>query len=266
MGTSGIYNGPKGNNPLLPEWYQEEQKENVNNESEKNENPDIPDGSWQSAKTQMSKYTSGSNNHLGSVFKSYLKASGGSKGAAKSAISGKNSAISLGRVINSISSRGFKETLESYKISFTSKTLDEVLSDLASVIAPDGATKEESVARKAILDSIEYFYNKIEEEGLDINSLNTVNEDLLNSVMEKYISSYIFQKMLCDLESRIENYADNSVKAVEIESEIKEYIEGTVKNELGKIKFLEMDYNSEKSKDFINKVYEDCYKVVEVSI
>ena len=29
MGTSGIYNGPKGNNPLLPEWYQEEQKENV---------------------------------------------------------------------------------------------------------------------------------------------------------------------------------------------------------------------------------------------
>ncbi len=266
MGTSGIYNGPKGNNPLLPEWYQEEQKENVNNESDKNEKQNIPNCSWQSAKTQMSKYTSGSSNHLGSVFKSYLKASGGSKGVAKSAISGKNSAISLGRVINSISSRGFKETLESYKISFASKTLDEVLSDLASVIAPDGATKEEAVARKAILDSVEYFYSKTEEEGLDINSLNTANEDLLNSVMEKYISSYIFQKMLCDLESRIENYADNSVKAVEIESEIKEYIEGTVKNELSKFDFLEMDYNSEKSKDFINKVYEDCYKVVEVSI
>jgi|GEM_PF-421055 len=282
MGTSGIYNGPKGTNPLVPDWYQEEENEGGNGGEKENDENDgkeendengsnnkdklIPIGSWQGAKTQMSKYASGSSNHLGSVFKSYLKALGGGKGAAKAAISGKNSAASLGKVMNSISSRGFKETLESYKISFASKSLEEVLSNLASIIAPDGATKEEAVARKATLDSIEYFYDRIEEEGLDINSLDTVNETLLSDVMEKYFSSYIFEKMLCDLESRIENYADNSNKAIEIENQIKNYIDGTIKNELGKVKFLEMDYNSKKSKDFINKVYEDCYNVVEVSI
>ena len=81
--------------------------------------------------------------------------------------------------------------------------------------------------------------------------------------MRTYISSYIFQRFLNDLESRFEVHSQNTGSALSLENEIKEYIDGVVINKLKDNDLASLDYSSSTIMNSINDIYTDCYKVIE---
>jgi hypothetical protein len=281
MGTSSSYGGPMGKNPLLPDDF-----EDANNPSGSPEEGDTPSNGpndqqtppaeevdvnqntdlWKNAKTQVSRLIKDSSRSTGNALSSYVKAHGGSSRAAATAVSGKLTTTRLGGFLSNISSQGIQNTLTEYKIKFEGRSTEEVLSELINKIAPVPETKEDSIARNALSDAIEVLYEDVNENGGDIEILDNLDEDTFNDIMRTYISSYIFQRFLSDLESRFEAYSQDSTSALDLEKEIKEYISGVVDNKLKAENFSNFDYSSDSVSNTIDEVYADCYDVIEGAI
>jgi len=261
MGTSSGYGGPKGKNPLLPDDFGDNQ--DSTKQKLKNDDGNAKGAAWKNAKTQASKLVQNRGRSLRSAISSHVRASGGASKAASSARSGKATTVRLGGFLGSVSAQGIRSTLKQYKIEYEGRSTEEVLSDLINKIAPDPNTKEDSIARNAVLDTIEELYEKISENGDDLEIFDNLNEETFNEVMQTYISSYIFQRFLNDLEIRFEMFSKGTESTLELEEEIKEYISGSVEEKLMDKNFAEMDFSSNAIMKTINKLYNDCYEVIE---
>jgi len=272
MGTSSSYGGPKGKNPLLPNDFDENgnsieiPSESSNNDNNVQHINNADTKLWKTVKSLTSKLINGSVKNKRDVFSKYVKAHGGAKKAAFSAKAGKATAKKLGGFLSVISKQGIHDTFKKYGIDYENKSVEEVLSEIVNKIAPTGKTKEEVVARNAIIDVIESiyeYYEDVEKNNGNLSLLENLNEEQFNDIMRKYISAYIFQRFLNDLESRFEEYAKNTGTALEIENDIKEYISGVVDNKLQGTNFTNFDYSDENIIQTIGNIYEECYKVIE---
>lgn len=271
MGTSSMYsgysNGNSQGNPLLPNDFDENENNNNENDSQDNNDENADDQSqqgnkvsdknvsWQTAKTSMSKIASGKSN-VNKALSNYVKAHGGSKSASKAARSGIATVINIGQFINNVSSEGFRETLEKYKIDFTDKSAKDVLSELINYLAPPPITKEDSIARKALIVTMELLYELLEKENLEIDK---IDNSTLNFIVPKYIECYLYERIINDLGSRIETASLNSAQAIKIEEEIKDYINAKVDIAFKGKDFEKMSF----TKNEVESLYNQCYTIME---
>lgn len=269
MGTSSIYNGPKDRNPLLPEGFEDEYDNTEDDEEgqEKKDNnielDEIPVGSWQETKKVMSQYITGTTNNRGRVIRNYVKALGGSKTAAVRAVSGRGSTVRLGQFLSSIAANGIIKTLESLKIEYKGKSVESLLSEIVNVIAGSSNTKEDIVAKNATIEALSHLYEYIDENGMTLESLDSLNDDIFNEVMSAFINNYIFERMLNDLQSRFEKYADSPQTALDKEKEFEDYIKESVELKLKEVNFNKLDYYNLSIHTVIEETYKECYEVLE---
>lgn len=301
MGTSSRYGGPKGKNPLLPIGFGDDNaidneegfdnKDNVDEPLEKdkeaetdkngNEKSDpkeekqnyetnkenivnnLQTQDWKNAKNSISKYIKNSSTGPKKAVSRYVKALGGANKASKASHSGKTTTIKLGSFLSNVSSTSVKETFDNLKIDYIGKDVKVVLSELVNKLSPVPINKEDSVAREALIDALEILYDETMSTGEDIDKLNNLTQETFNLVMKTYVSSYIFQRLLNDLESRFEIYSKDTKTALEIESQIKEYIKSDVENKLNENKLSNLNFNSIYIQKDIEKIYTDCYQVLE---
>jgi len=269
MGTSSSHGGPKGHNPLLPKDFVDPDKDtpNWNEDRNSNENSD-PDlllcnpNLWQNAKTQTSYFLNGSVSNIKTPFAAYVKAYGGAKGASKTAITAKQTTQTLGGFLSSLSSSGIKSILNNLKIDFQNRNIRDVLSDLGNSLSSNFSTKEDGCARNALFDAIGRLYAEISLKGGDIEVLDHLNAETFNEVMNVFISSYIFQRFLKDLESRFEESSNNIDRILHLENMFNEYIKGVVKNSTNGVNFAELDYQSKSIAVTIDVIYKKCYDVL----
>ncbi|PKQ62178.1 hypothetical protein BZG01_17825 [Labilibaculum manganireducens] len=284
MGTSSMYNGPSGN-PLLPDDFEDtsfpdspesdnpqesnEETQNGNDESdngddgqENQQNSNNIDSSWSTAKKNMSRYASGTSNNYKRAVATYVKAHGGAKRAAKSASSGIKSTASFGQFLINSSNQGIRETLSQYKIDYEGRAAKDILNDVINRLAPVPVTKEDSVARKAIIRTMEVLYERIDDENKDISTLDKIDKELLNDMIPIQIESYIYERIINDLGSRIETKSSSPADAISKEKELKEYINSKVETTLKGNDFSQIDFNGNVSKE-VESLYNQCYKVME---
>lgn len=284
MGTSSMYTGPS-KNPLLPSDFEdssspdspdndnpkESNEDNQNGNDETVDNNDSSDNqqninnaevSWTTAKKNMSRYASGTSKNYKRAVSSYVKAHGGAKNAAKSASGGIRSTVNLGQFLTSSSNQGIRETLSQYQIDYEGRTAKDILTDVINQLAPIPVTKEDSVARKALIRTMEVLYEKIEDENNDITTLDKIDKDLLNDMIPIQIESYIYERIINDLGSRIETNSSSPTDAISKENEIKEYINSKVETTLNGKDFSRLDFNNNLNKE-VENLYKQCYKVME---
>jgi hypothetical protein len=272
MGTSSMYSGPN-RNPLLPPGY-DGSVPNSENNPEGNPDPDKDDNNsqtennkepatWSGAKSFMSKIASGNSRNYSKALSKYVKAYGGSRLAASVASSGIRSTSSLGRFISSSDAIGIKETLQRANIEFEGRSAKDILNDVINYLAPIPSTKEESVARNSIVRTMELLYDKIGDENEDISTLEKIDKDQFNILIPIQIESYIYEKLISDLGSRLEQNSSSPAEALKKELDLKEYINSKVETTLRDKDFTEIDFNSRDVEDQIKELYAKCYKVME---
>jgi hypothetical protein len=278
MGTSSLYTGPS-DNPLLPEDFNDStlpdstdnddnnqeagDEQNSNEKGNNNEqNQDSNEGTWSNAKTFMSKIASGSSKNYKRAFSNYVKAHGGAKNATKTAKSGIRSTVRFRHFLSSSSTQGIRETLSQYHIDYEGRAAKDILVDLINYLAPVPLTKEDSVARKALIRTLEILYEKIEDENNDINTLDKIDVNVLNEMIPIQIESYIYERIINDLGSRIETNSSSPADAINIEQNIREYINSKVETALKYKNLSHMNFRENIRQD-IESLYEQCYKVME---
>jgi len=276
MGTSSSYGGPKGKNPLLPSDFDANNSDSNNtednspNKDNPNDNPDLSKSNinstqlWGNVKKQFSSLAKRpSNSKLKSALSSYVKANGGSSKTAIGSNSGRITTRNVGQFFSSVNSSGIYKTFEKYHISYTGKNIEDILGDVINALAPIPNTKEDSIAKNALLDTLESVYKEIIESGEDIESMDNLDSESFNDLMQTYITSYIYQKVLNDLESRFEEYSKSVGSTLKLEEDIKEYINGVVVNVTQDTNFESMDFSSNQTESIISDIYKDCFEVIE---
>lgn len=223
MGTSSIFDGNNDRNPLIPDDY----------------NPDSHDESnvsWQTLKTNMSKYVTsgGTNGSAKKLLRDYVRANGGAKQIASSSNAGLQSAHNVGSFLSDIARNGISSALTNLDIQFEGRSIHDVFSQLINYLSPASSTKEDITARVATQAALKDLYDYIEENGLDLDSLDSISQDLSDKCMKAFFTEYIWANFLKDLESRIETYMQDADSAAVHEAELKDTIKAVVDVEYDK--------------------------------
>lgn len=256
MGTSSIYHGQVDKGNLLPSDYDDLINESQIDTEDKLGEP------WKNTKKLMSQYITGSNTNLKGVINSYIKASGGANKITQNSKMGIRATANLGHFLFSIRQNGVSKTFKEFNIDFKEKNVEEILSQLVNVISFSSNKKEDIVAKDATIETLSDLYSFIEENDLNILCLDNIDEDMFDILICKYISCYIFGKILNDLESRFERYACDANKAIEIEEEFKLYIKNTVDTTYDNLKINIDEFSNSNIMTLVNDVYLECYEVL----
>ena len=252
MGTSSIFNGRTDKNALLPDDFDIEENTNIDQ---------FEVVKWQTVKADFSKYinSGGRKGSVRHIAKQYVKAAGGTNKLVAQSTSGIRTGVNFGTFFNSIYENGVNITLYNFGIKYANLSVKEIFSRLIDAISPSANTKEDVVARKALVDALSEVYDYIEKNDLNVECLDHMPKDLMNTALRNYISSYIWITMMKDLDSRLEKYISNAQNAASVEREFKELIAGIV------------DVQFKSQGDIINKqvgvmikdLYTKCLKVLE---
>lgn len=293
MGTSSMYGGPN-RSPLLPPDFNdgdgnsdnpnpqdkpEQQPDGIkpadNNPSE---NPNVNESSpqesssnnpqyssWRPAKNSMSKYASGKGGSNGkrNAVSNYVKSHGGSQNAAKSAKSAIRTTISIGDFFGGVKQKGITQVLKDFKIPIEGRKPKEILNDIVNVLAPTPDLNDDSVARKALVNTMSIIYEKFDDEKKDISLLDSLDSDISKILITKYIETFIYERLIHDVGSRIEKKAENSNAAAKIEKELKEYIETKVSTTLKDKPLSIINSETKNVNVLVEGLYQQCYKVLE---
>lgn len=285
-----MYNG-RNRSPLLPSDFNDEgevspDSSNPQNKPEQKPDENSPNGenkhsenessqqesfsnnpqysSWQAAKNSISKYASGNGGLKGkNAVSSYVKGHGGARNAAKSAKSAIRTTINIGDFFGGISQKGIAQVLKEYQIPTEGRKPKEILSDIVNLLAPIPDLNDNSVARKALVNTMSIIYDKFDDEKKDISLLDSLDSDITRMLITKYIETFIYERLIHDVGSRIENKAENSNAAAKIEKDLKDYIESKVSTTLKDKPLSIINSETENVYVFVEGLYQQCYKVLE---
>jgi hypothetical protein len=213
----------------------------------------------------MSKYASGHGGRNGkkNAVSNYVKSYGGSRNAAKSAKSAIRTTISIGDFFSGVSKKGITQVLKDYQISTEGRKPKEILNDIVNRLAPTPDLNDDSVARKALVNTMSIIYEKFDDEKKDISLLDSLDLDISKMVIAKYIETFIYERLIHDVGSRIEKKSENSKAAAKIEKDLKDYIESKVSTTLKDKPLSTINSESENINIMVEKLYQQCYKVLE---
>ncbi|MFS2881292.1 Qat anti-phage system associated protein QatB [Parabacteroides distasonis] len=292
MGTSSMYGGPN-RSPLLPPDFNDgddnsdnptspdtplpkpdekpnEEKEPAQTpESDKPSNKEQDDeprySSWRAAKNSMSKYASGNGGENGkrNAVSNYVKGYGGSRNAAKSAKSAIRTTINIGDFFNSVSKKGIVQVLQDYNIQTEGRKPKEILNDIVNQLAPAPDSNENAIARKALINTMSVIYDKFEDEKKDISLLDTTDSNISSMLINKYFETFIYERLINEMGSRIEKKAESSAAAERIEKDLKEYIESKVSTTLKDKPLSLINLQTKNVYTLVEGLYQQCYKVLE---
>lgn len=256
MGTSNIFLGNNDHRSLLPDDYNDQ-----TDDRKEVEQIDSSAVSWKTVKADMSKYVTQKGQYSSPyhIVSQYVKASGGAKRVLSTSRAGVSAARTLVDFLSLGISNEFEITLREFGVQSVGKNIRQVYSELINVIAPSANTKEEIIARSAVQDSLSVLYEDMEKSGLEIEALEFISGDIADQMIKTFLSSYIWKKILNDLESRIEIYMQSVDDAYKREKEIKDYIMSIVIINYEKKKI----FSSKNLSEEVNNLYFNCLKALE---
>jgi hypothetical protein len=282
MGTSSSYGGPTGENPLLPDWAPEPElepetePEQDDNQAE-DDNDEVQNGDdlqsdpnetdWRRPKSNLSNHIryrdSSDQKHIKNAFRNFVKANGGSKASTRSSYSGRKTAKNLGGFLSSVS-RDYQQAFNELGIDFNGKNTHQILSELVDSICNGNNTREDSIARDAAVDVLSDLFEDENIEADDLAKFENLDDDKLNTIVENYVSTYVYKRFMQVLASRLENNEISSEDVLDIEWEIKDLIDSKTRGTFRKKDSTEINWRGDEGERVINTIFNDVYEIMEV--
>jgi|LSQX01.2.fsa_nt_gb hypothetical protein len=226
MGTSSRYEGKKRSR-LVPDSFDDikiddlelqEQNDTLDNEAdasleennlENDKRDDLNEEiqstgyaeyPWKAVKSYMSNFASRRKGYnLKQLLSNYVKAYGGSTNAARTSKIAVITTIKIGAFFTSVSNKSIEQVLSENGIQIKHRTAKEILSDVVNFLAPMPDTKENAVARKALISTMSLVYEKLENENTDISVLNLIDQKFTEKLITEYFISFIYENLIHDL-------------------------------------------------------------------
>ena len=141
---------------------------------------------------------------------------------------------------------------------------ETVLAGIANRLAPAGDTQEAACARRAINDVFAGLHEKVIEAG-DIAALDSLDSSAIDAAVERSIAAHIYYRWLADLGLSIEKGAISESKAVDLENQMRKYVDDSVSLAFEDVDLVNADWSSGELRATINGIYEQAYHILEAS-
>ncbi len=284
MGTSSSYPGPTGRNPLLPPWADEqplpppdETPDEGNEEPPAGDADDEPqdvapqDGpalpdplvSWRAPKSTMTRWVRGSGPaSLGSVARSYMRASGGPRGASAASRQGRAATARIGGFLADGLRNGFAQAARNLGLQdFVGRDAQFVLASFIDLLAPDGALREGAAARKAVIETMSELFGRFDVETNGLGALDSLDSAGMLELVEVSVTNYVNERFQQELVFRIEQGAISEGDANDLSAEVKGFIASVVRIDLGGIDPMALDWQGPRGTAFVERVYRAAYSL-----
>ena len=291
MGTSSSYRGPTGRNPLLPPWADgpplvpgDQQPDEGNGEL-----PTDADGgsaaddtgpqdgeaqgepaafeplvSWRAPKATMTQWVRGSAPvPLGSVARSYVRASGGPRGAAAASRHGRATTARIGGFLADGLRNGFAQAARNLGLqNFVGRDAQFVLASFIELLAPDGALREDAAARKAVIETMSELFRRFDVETNGLGALDSLDPAGMLELVQLSVTNYVNERFQQELVFRIEQGAVSEREANVLSGEVKGFIAGVVRIDLGRIDPMTFDWQGRQGAAFVERIYREAYSLL----
>jgi len=255
MGTSSLYGGPKktpllpsdydpdrigipevpvGDSPDNPEYdadnpaeinHQQDSPGNGETEGQEDVQPAQPSVSWGTARGSMRKAMGNrSSGNVKSAIRNYTKALGGHTNATRQATKARKTA---GVIYTYFAGTPeiIRKRLEDAGIRFDGRQTKEIFNDICGLLAPVPNDLEDSLANTALQET---FADVAADDSIDLNQLESFNEELLQRLVGGLLKHYIFDKLIMQSEQTALKNCERISDLRDLEIIIKKYIDGIV--------------------------------------
>lgn len=250
MGTSSLYRGPKKTS-LLPSDYdpdassevdapdnvapaengaeeiepQQDKPENEKPKEQEDEQHSQPSVNWGTARGSMRKAMNDrSSGNAKSAIRNYTRALGGHTNAMRQAAKVRKTAGILYTYFAG-TPEAIRQRFVDAGIRFEGRATKEIFNDICGLIAPVPNDLENSLTNKALRET---FADVAADQSIDLNQLESFNEELLQRLVGGLMKHYIFDKLLLQSEQTALKNCEHVSDLRELEKSIKKYIDGIV--------------------------------------
>ena len=285
MGTSSSYSGPTRRPPLLPPWAEQPLPSEPVLTPEPGQPPPPFDGqpdpnpdvvplphlapppfptTWRGPKTAVGRVAGGGGSAaLASAARSYVRSSGGARGAAGTAVSGRRSTSGLGSFLGSVAGGGIVQAAAALGLTnLLGRDAQFVLAAFIDLLAPAGDIREEAIARKAVIDTLSELFDRFDVEQRGIEALDNMTGDDVGSIVALSITNYVNARFQQELVNRIERGAVSERDANVFATQIREYIETNVRLDIRGVNVLLIDWNGPEGTAFVDQQYVRAYDLL----
>jgi hypothetical protein len=281
MGTSSSYNGPVGKNPLLPPWASyptspddvgqgspEVEHENAEEKPQNTEpyNPiktPPPNVSWSGVKGITSRMSNGGKGSWASAFRSYTRARGGARTAARSSTSGKASTSRLGSFLGNVVRNGIAQAARDLGLTdYIGRDAQSLLAAFIDLLAPAGALLEEAIARKALTETVTELFERYDVDADGFAALERIDAEGMKEIIILSVTNYINERFEHELMNCIERGNISEDGANQLCEQAKEFIAGMVEIDIENIDVTTFDWNGAEGQSFIDDLYQTAYSLL----
>ena len=119
------------------------------------------------------------------------------------------------------------------------------------------------MAKIAAVNAMATIYEYMENNNLEIQSLDKVENEMVEQILSTYVECYISGRILNDLQFCLEKNSDDIDKTVKIEQEIKDYVSGKVTTTFQIKEIRDKIFGHQSIEVGIEQLYKKCYSVLE---
>ena len=278
MGTSNRYGGPR--DALLPSWLDkptpvpQAPTQPLNPPAEEllpqSSDPVVrpkppsdflvprPNQSLTSPRINFTRYArSGDRRQLNSGLSGYVRAVGGSKGAARRMGSSRGTTSALIGVARTFLNLGPRDFLAAFSLqALTGRPADEVLAQLVDQLCPPGGTVDEAIARTSMLAAIDVLAEA------DVGAIEQLSADHLEILIAEFISKSIELRIFNDIGGRGITLPANVDAVDEIQAQLHDAVSGCVRRAMvGRLRRLDELSNEEIARRS-DQIYETAFGLI----
>lgn len=195
--------------------------------------------------------------------RAYVRAHGGARAAASTAVSGRAATRRLGGFLADVARGGVAAAATALGITnLVGRDAQSVLAAIVDALASDGALREEAIERKALIETLDEVFLRFDVEANGIEALNGMTAADVADLVALSITHYVNVRFQEELVSRIERGALTERDANTYASEIRDFIEANVRLDLSGVDVLRMDWNRGEGRAFSDAQYERAYRLL----
>lgn len=193
----------------------------------------------------------------------YVTALGGSKKAASSSASGRNATRALGSFLSTAAAANLGAALNELGLNgLVGRGIEEVVAGLCDVFAPAAQTREDSIARRAIAETLLDLLLPHTNERKELQTVDRLSEPQVHAALLAAITTYIFRRWVSDFGKHIEKKAISEAQAVRREAEMRRCIKMRVRLTFRNKNVLRIDWKGEEGKTYVNELYQHAYETL----
>jgi hypothetical protein len=198
------------------------------------------------------------------VGRSFVRALGGARQAARSSRASRAAAVSLGAFLSGVARDGIVATAARFGFTeYLGRGVDALLAALARTFAPAGSDLDAAVVRRAELETLAALLERYDVGAAGHEALDALDEQGVRETMGQFVAECVGMRLLQALAVKVEESAVSAARAKEVEDELREYVAATLNLEFGTAPLTELAWDSREAAALVQRLYEDAYAVLE---